>query len=122
MRLNSICIITENVKRLEEFYKEVLEREASLSTEQYVEFDIEGRIISFYDLAAYNDLADEPVIMTKESHIFIEVEVEDVYKHYEYLKSVNVKFAKKITTQPWGITSTYFYDPDGNLVNFFSRE
>jgi len=60
--------------------------------------------------------------MTKESHTFIEIEVEDIHKQYEHLKSMNVKFAKKITTQSWGITSTYFYDPDGNLVNFFSRE
>ncbi|MBD5534780.1 MAG: VOC family protein [Lachnospiraceae bacterium] len=122
MRVNSVCIITQDVKRLETFYREVLKREASLSTEQYVEFDIEGRIISFYDLAAYNDLADEPVILTKESHTFIEIEVEDVHQEYEHLKSMNVKFGKKITTQPWGITSTYFYDPDGNLINFFSRE
>ena len=122
MRVNSVCIVTEDVKRLETFYKDVLKREASLSTEQYVEFNIDGMIISFYDLVAYNDLADAPVNSIKESHSFIEIEVEDVHKEYEDLKRMNVKFAKKITTQPWGITSTYFYDPDGNLINFFTRK
>jgi len=28
---------------------------------------------------------------------------------------------KPPTTQPWGNRSIYFRDPDGNLINFYSR-
>jgi catechol 2,3-dioxygenase-like lactoylglutathione lyase family enzyme len=31
------------------------------------------------------------------------------------------EIAKPVTTQEWGNRSFYFRDPDGNLVNFYTR-
>lgn len=121
MRINSICIITENVRKLCAFYSKVLERKPSLLTLQYVEFDIEGTILAIYHVKQHNELAQEPVVLAPECHTIIELEVEDVKQEYDRLCNLQVRFAKHLTTQPWGTTSTYFYDPDGNLINFFSR-
>jgi len=52
---------------------------------------------------------------------FLEFEVEDVDQDYERLKALNVKVAKPPTTQPWGVRSVWFRDPDGNLVNFYAH-
>ena len=51
----------------------------------------------------------------------IEFEVQDVDQEYVRLKSLNVKFVKEPTTQPWGRRSVWFRDPDGNLVNFYAN-
>lgn len=122
MRINSICIITEHVTELCDFYCKVLVMEPSVSTPQYVEFNIGGTILSLYDLKPCNELSEEPVVLTPDCHTFIEIEVEDVEKEYERLCSLNVRFAKHLTTQPWGSSSTFFYDSDGNLINFFTRK
>ena len=37
------------------------------------------------------------------------------------LKSMVSEFVLEPTTQPWGTRSMLFRDPDGNLINFFTR-
>ena len=44
----------------------------------------------------------------------------DVDGAYENLKRVTADFVAGPVTQPWGIRSLLFRDPDGNLVNFFT--
>jgi len=42
----------------------------------------------------------------------------EVDLEYKLLKEKNVPIVKLPTTQPWGIRSVWFKDPDGNIVNF----
>lgn len=51
----------------------------------------------------------------------LEFEVEDLDKEYERLKAIDVVFVKLPTTQTWGRRSVWFRDPDGNIINFFTR-
>ncbi len=51
----------------------------------------------------------------------LEFQVSDVDKEYEMLKKLGVEFVKLPTTQPWGIRSVWFKDPDGNIINFYSK-
>jgi catechol 2,3-dioxygenase-like lactoylglutathione lyase family enzyme len=51
----------------------------------------------------------------------IEFLVADVDALYEELKAVVQDFVNVPTTMPWGNRSLLFRDPDGNLVNFFTR-
>ena len=39
----------------------------------------------------------------------------------ERLQKMEIEWAKPPTTQLWGNRSTYFRDPDGNLMNFYTR-
>ena len=54
--------------------------------------------------------------------IMLEFHVEDVDREYERLKQMSIQWVKPPTTQLWGSRSMYFRDPDGNLLNFFTRE
>jgi catechol 2,3-dioxygenase-like lactoylglutathione lyase family enzyme len=55
----------------------------------------------------------------------LEFEVEDVDREYERLQALShlgIEFVlAPPTTLQWGNRSIYFRDPDGNLVNFFTR-
>ena len=50
----------------------------------------------------------------------LEVEVDDVDAQFARLSSLGPRALKPPTTQPWGRRSTWFRDPDNNIVNFYS--
>ena len=51
----------------------------------------------------------------------VEVEVQDVDQEYERPTRMNVPIVKPPTTQPWGLHSVWFRDPDGNIVNLYAQ-
>ena len=114
--------MTDHVRKLYNFYAKMLNISIPISNLKYAEIDIGGTKLAFCALSLHNELADEPAKAASNESVMIEVEVEDSDKEYERLKEMGVKFAKGLTTQPWGSRSFYFYDPDGNLVNFFTMK
>lgn len=56
-----------------------------------------------------------------ENHsLILEFEVDDVDREYARLHELVKTWVKEPSTQPWGTRSTYFRDPDGNLVDLFT--
>jgi catechol 2,3-dioxygenase-like lactoylglutathione lyase family enzyme len=56
--------------------------------------------------------------------IMLEFEVDNVDAEFAHLKArsqLAIDFIISPTTMAWGNRSIYFRDPDGNLVNLFSR-
>ena len=51
----------------------------------------------------------------------IEFRVDDVDAECARLLQIPVEWVKTASTQPWGNRSMYFRDPDGNLVNVYTR-
>jgi uncharacterized glyoxalase superfamily protein PhnB len=47
--------------------------------------------------------------------------VDDVDQEFERINQLGVDWVLEPTTQPWGNRSMVFRDPEGNLVNIFSR-
>ncbi|MGN6793545.1 MAG: VOC family protein [Streptosporangiaceae bacterium] len=53
--------------------------------------------------------------------LVLDFEVTDVDAEYPRVAALGVEWVMTPTTQPWGNRSMIFRDPDGNLVNVFSR-
>jgi uncharacterized glyoxalase superfamily protein PhnB len=53
--------------------------------------------------------------------VILEFEVDDVDAEFARLKDALHDIVLEPTTMPWGNRSTLFRDPDGNLVNLYSR-
>jgi catechol 2,3-dioxygenase-like lactoylglutathione lyase family enzyme len=51
----------------------------------------------------------------------LEFRVADVDEQYARLQRLDIEWVKPPSTQPWGNRSIYFRDPDGNLINVYSR-
>ncbi len=120
MKMTHVCVITEDVKELSEFYSKALKIEPDFYGD-YAEFPTEGGILSLFDIVAHEKLAEGSSVPKSNRCVELEFNVEDVDLEYARLKEMGVEIVKPLTTQPWGNRSFYFRDPDGNLVNFYSR-
>jgi uncharacterized glyoxalase superfamily protein PhnB len=69
----------------------------------------------------HNELAPKSASPASNRSVILEFQVDDVDSEYERLRGVGFEWVKPPTTQPWGNRSIYFRDPDGNLVNFYTR-
>lgn len=114
---NSVCIVTRNVARLREFYQAVLEIPAQ-GDETFTWFSTPRADLSIYSLDGMEHMAAGSAQGTGYGGCVLEFGVEDVDAEYQRLLSLGAPIVKPPTTQPWGIRSVWFRDPEGNLINF----
>ncbi len=121
MDLASIRIITHDVDRLAGFYEAVTGTTAARPAPVFAEFRTASGTLAVASTATVAMLgADAPKPGSNDS-IIIEFLVTDVDAELARLQDVLEDIVLRPTTMPWGNRSTLFRDPDGNLVNLFSR-
>jgi catechol 2,3-dioxygenase-like lactoylglutathione lyase family enzyme len=118
--LVNTCLITSDVRQLVEFYQPVLGVKANWSGEDYAEFHTGVGVLAIFSFGAQEKYIPHATEPGKNRSVILEFRVTDVDREYARLKTVVTTWVKPPTTQPWGTRSTYFRDPDGNLVDFFS--
>ena len=116
-RFTSICIITPDVRRLCDFYRNVLEAEPE-GDDTFTAFTSLGTVLSVYSEAGMEELAPGSLRNSGRGAVVMEFEVQDVDREYERLLGLGVSIVKPPKTHPWGRRSVWFRDPDGNIVNF----
>ncbi len=119
-RLVNTCLITNNVKRLVEFYEPILLLKARKSGEDYAEFPSDAGVLAIFSAEAQEKYISGSTEAAKNKSVILEFRVSDVDQEYRRLQSLVKVWVKPPTTQPWGTRSIYFRDPDGNLVNFYA--
>jgi uncharacterized glyoxalase superfamily protein PhnB len=120
-RLVNTCLITNDVKRLVEFYEPVLEPKAKGSGEDYAEFATSVGVLAIFSAKAQEKCIPGSSEAAKNKSVILEFSVVDVDQEYGRLQSLVKTWVKPPTTQPWGTRPIYFRDPDGNLVDFYMR-
>jgi catechol 2,3-dioxygenase-like lactoylglutathione lyase family enzyme len=120
-RLVNTCLITNDVKRLEEFYEPVLVLKAKRSGEDYAEFATGVGVLAIFSAKAQEKYIPGSSEAATNKSVILEFSVADVDQEYRRLQSLVKTWVKPPTTQPWGTRSIYFRDPDGNLVDFYAR-
>jgi uncharacterized glyoxalase superfamily protein PhnB len=119
-RLVNTCVITHNVKRLVEFYEPILRQKAKRSGDDYAEFPSDGGVLAIFLADAQEKYIPGSTESARNRSVILEFRVSDVDQEYQRLQGLVKVWVKPPTTQPWGTRSTYFRDPDGNLVDFFA--
>jgi catechol 2,3-dioxygenase-like lactoylglutathione lyase family enzyme len=117
--LINTCLITTDVNRLANFYEQILEMKAQRSGDQYAEFRTGVGVLAIFSADAQLKYIPGSADAASNRSAILEFRVTDVDCEYARLQPLVTTWVKKPTTQPWGTRSTYFRDPDGNLVNFF---
>ena len=120
-RLANACLITNNVKRLVEFYEPILMLTAKRSGEDYAEFATGVGVLAIFSAEAQEKYIPGSSEAAKNRSVILEFSVADVDQEYRRLQTLVKTWVKPPSTQPWGTRSIYFRDPDGNLVDFFMR-
>ena len=108
MTFLGVCLMTENVLELTEFYKMVLQATAD-GDDIHMEILTHGASLAIYNNGDVKD--------SKNENIILGFEVANVDAEYERLKTLKVKITMIPTIYPWGRRAMQIADPDGNLIN-----
>jgi catechol 2,3-dioxygenase-like lactoylglutathione lyase family enzyme len=118
-RLVNTCLITNNVQQMVDFYERVLSLRADRSGDQYAEFRTGIGVLAIFSAEAQEKYIPGSAKAAANQSAILEFRVTDVDQEYARLQNFVKAWVKPPTTQPWGTRSTYFRDPDGNLVDFY---
>jgi len=117
----SIRIITEDVDRLAGFYEQITGTTAARPAPVFAELRTANGTLAIGSTATVAMLGDRAPKPGSNDSVIIEFLVEDVDAEFARLRDVIGDVVLAPTTMPWGNRSTLFRDPDGNLVNLFTR-
>lgn len=108
MKIGEVCLLTNDVIRLSNFYK------ALLGTENGSNDSIHQTIISEETmLTIYND---NTIKNNNNQNICLAFTVENVDLEYERLLSLGIQIIEKPVDRPWGARNMSFYDLDRNVI------
>ncbi len=121
MQFTSIRIITDNIEGLVAFYETVLGVAANRPAPVFAEFKTAAGTLAIGSTATVAMLGTNAPKPGSNNSVIIEFQVDDTDKEFERVRSSLEDIVLEPTTMPWGNRSTLFRDPDGNLVNLFSK-
>ncbi|WP_268220139.1 VOC family protein [Streptomyces sp. EMB24] len=121
MQFASVRVITADVARLVAFYERVLGVSATWATEHFAEVRTDGATLAIAGTATVRMFAPGSARPADNHSAIVEFLVDDVDRVHKELADVLADVVNGPATMPWGNRSLLFRDPDGNLLNFFSR-
>ncbi|MHB1318865.1 MAG: VOC family protein [Anaerolineae bacterium] len=119
-RFTGVCLITAHVPRLTAFYRSVLEIEPE-GGDVHAAFATPGGELAIYSIDGTEAMAPGATEGMGTGGLTLGFQVEDVDAEYARLLALGVPIVKPPATYPWGARSVWFRDPDGNLVDYYTR-
>lgn len=110
MQIGEVCLLTNNVIRLADFYKKLLEIENNSQDETHQFIISEETSLTIYN--------DGTVKNNQNQNICLAFTVADIQKEYEKVLALGAKIIEPPAKRPWGATNMSFYDPDNNVIYF----
>lgn len=108
MKIGEVCLQTNDVIKLANFYKQLFEIENNSNDETH-QFLIEEETT----LSIYNDGTSKNNL---NQNISLAFTVDDIEKAYKKVLDLGAEIIEKPTVRPWGATNMSFYDPDRNVI------
>jgi predicted enzyme related to lactoylglutathione lyase len=120
MELAQCRIVTEDVEALAAFYAGLVNVDVTLN-EYYVEVPAGPASIGFSRHRFARFPAGEAHPACPSGQIILDFLTDDADAQYPRIAAMGVEWIMPPKTQPWGSRSMIFRDPEGHLVNVFSR-
>ncbi|ROS61220.1 glyoxalase-like protein [Frigoribacterium sp. PhB160] len=120
MSFASIRIVTDDLDGLVAFYEQVTGQQAERPAPVFAQFSGPGANLAIASTATVAMLDGALTPATNRS-VLIEFEVADVDGEFAELQPESEDVVLEPTTMPWGNRSAMVRDPDGNVVNLFSK-
>jgi len=120
MSFASVRIITDDLEGMVAFYERITGQPAERPLPVFAQFSGPGGTLAIASTATVAMLGGAVTPATNRS-VFIEFEVADVDGDFAGLQLGSDDVVLEPTTMPWGNRSALVRDPDGNVVNLFSR-
>jgi len=113
-------IVTHDVARLTAFYEKLTGTRPS-GNDKYLEFEGPGIALAISDEQAVRSHGIALAVAGSNQTVILDFEVADVDAERERICGFVTDMVMEPTNQPWGNRSMVFKDPDGNLINMFTR-
>jgi catechol 2,3-dioxygenase-like lactoylglutathione lyase family enzyme len=120
MKLAQTRIVTRDVPALTRFYM-ALTGMTPTGNDRYIELRAPGLALGISSQHVLDQHIPGATMPEANRSVILDFEVENVDEERLRLTSIVSEFVLEPTTQPWGTRSMLFRDPDGNLINFFTR-
>jgi predicted enzyme related to lactoylglutathione lyase len=120
MELAQCRIVTNDVEALAGFYADLVNVDVTLN-EYYVEVPAGPASIGFSRRRFAGFPAGEARPACPSGQIILDFLTDDADAQYPRIAAMGVEWIMLPKTQPWGSRSMIFRDPEGHLVNVFSR-
>ncbi|TKC85891.1 VOC family protein [Trinickia terrae] len=115
----STRIITNDIKRLVQFYEDI-GLTATWYTAEFAELSSPSCTLAIGSKRTMDMFGAGAATPESNRSLIMEFRVRDVDEEYKKLGKLAKDVVQQPTTQPWGNRSMLFRDPDGNLINFFT--
>ncbi|PPG40949.1 VOC family protein [Rathayibacter sp. AY2B5] len=120
MSFTSLRIVTDDLDGLVAFYEQVVGRPAERPAPVFAQFTGAGATLAIARTSTVAML-DGAVVPASNRSVLLEFEVPDVDRAFAELAHRSEDVVLPPSTMPWGNRSALVRDPDGNVVNLFSR-
>ncbi|MFL9884034.1 VOC family protein [Paraburkholderia agricolaris] len=121
MRFASVRVVTQHIEGLVEFYQKLSGFEAARPADGFAEIQFEGAVLAISSEHLVKLFNAGAATAAANRSAILEFEVEDVDAVFERMNALGTDIVMPATLMPWGNRSLLLRDPDGNLVNLFSR-
>ncbi|MCI0184130.1 VOC family protein [Sulfoacidibacillus ferrooxidans] len=121
-----ITVLTNKISKMKNFYTEVLGFTIKSETDGYIELVNEGVRFAICTRHIMADITDNHESFAEEHKgqafelAFPCASAEDVKSTYHELVSKGAIPIKEPATMPWGQTTAFFADPEGNIHEIFA--
>ena len=126
-QLSQVRLLVSDVKSCFKFYSGVLGLPVSWGDENsgYASFQAGDSVIALFDRQAMADSiggGDRPSSTEGQDRVAIVMQVDDVDKEYQRLKTIDVSFlTEPVDREGWGIRTAHLRDPDGTLIEIMQE-
>ena len=116
MKIDEVSLLTNDVRRLAAFYRQLLEIEDDNNDETHQFILTEGTTLTIYN--------DGTVKNNLNQNICLAFTVDDIDREYKKVLDLGARIHELPTKRPWGAVNMSFFDPDNNLIYFrcFARD
>ncbi|WP_186146493.1 VOC family protein [Burkholderia gladioli] len=121
MKFASIRVATRNLEGLIAFYQQLSSLEATRLADGFAEIRFEGATLALSAEQLIERFNAGAAVAASNRSAILEFEVDDVDAVFARIRAAQVELVMPATVMPWGNRSLLLRDPDGNLVNVFSR-
>ena len=121
MKFASVRLVTNDFERLVAFYQKLSGLEPLHFADGFAEMRFEGIVLAISSehlIRLYNESA---ATAAANRSAILEFQVDDVEAVFDRMHGAGAEVVMPAKIMPWGNISLLLRDPDGNLVNVFSK-
>lgn len=108
MKLGEVCLLTGDVIRLANFYRQLLDLPEGSGDPVHQMLIAEEPMLTIFNDGQPHSADRSPITLA--------FTVEDIEAVYDKLLSLNATILEPPTKRPWGATNMVIQDPDGNTI------